>query len=149
MLNENVNKLLPNTWTQKLLLIALGIIVLLNLIVLRVEEYRIVTLKKFLPHQLIGAKFAGLEEFTKNIDEIGYYTDMDAKDEEQQKLFSHAQYMLAPTIVDFNNLDHEYILFVCKNQFNALRKMKEIHAQAFKQNSLGMILAKRTPWTFL
>ena len=139
-LPKNANKSI-----RVIFLMALLAISFFNAVGLWQENQRIWELKKHVSRQIIGSKFAGLEEFTRGIDSIGYYTDMDDKDEEQSKLFSHAQFVLAPTILDFNNLDHEYVLFVCNNKLQALRKIKDMGAEPFKVNPLGMILAKRKP----
>ena len=97
-----------------------------------------------MPYQPIALEFIGLEQFTKDFKYMGYYTDIDIKkNEPAAKTFAQAQYWLAPTVLDFNNLNHEYIIFVCSNEETALKKIAEINALALTRNNLGMILARR------
>ena len=74
---------------------------------------------------------------------IGYYTDGNLKNDADAKTYAHAQYVLAPTIVEFMNLNHKYILFVCSSDSAALKKIQEIGAVPLRQNRFGMILAER------
>lgn len=115
-----------------------------NYIGLIEEVGRIRALNKLLSHQKIGYQFAGLEEVTRGLDYIGYYTDENIDINDQaHKLFAHAQYILAPTILDFGNTEHNFILLVCTNEKNALRKIKELNAIPIRANKFGMILARR------
>jgi hypothetical protein len=120
----------------------LGIIVY-NLGLFYKENERIFSFKKLITHQIIAYQFAGLENYTKNLDYLGYYTDAKPEDEAQAKLLAYAQYLVAPTIVDFNNLDHEYILFVCSSEEAAYDVMRKIGAKPVVRNPHGMILAKK------
>ncbi len=52
---------------------------------------------------------------------------------------------LAPTILELNNLDHEYILFDCSTDQVAADKIEEINALAIKRNKFGIILARKGP----
>ena len=75
---------------------------------------------------------------------VGYYTDKSLDVNQNAAEFAQAQYVLAPTILDLNNLNHEYILLDCSAEDIAFEKIKEIHAIPFKKR-LGLILAKRLP----
>ena len=109
-----------------------------------IDEYKKTRwFREQMAHQIIGHQFNGLDEFTKDIAIMGYYTDRNLKDKEDAKIFSHAQYRLAPTVLDFKNLNHEYILFVTSNEVIAWRIMKELNAQPLRRNKFGMILARR------
>lgn len=107
------------------------------------ELDRINMYQKVISHQKIGHEFNGLEQFTKGIEYMGYYTDKDFSKDATVKEFAQAQYMLTPTILEHNNLTHEYTLFVCKNEINAWKKMKEIGASPLRRNKFGMILARK------
>lgn len=120
-------------------------IVVYNLFIFKKEDDRIRSLKKLIPHQVIAHQFAGLENYIKDVDYLGYYTDAKPNDDEQSKLLAYIQYQIAPTIVDFNNLNHEYILFACSSESVAYEIMKKIGAEPVVKNPYGMILAKR-PW---
>ncbi len=114
-----------------------------NVFGIKKELNRIKMYKKIISHQKIGYKFNGLEQFTKGIEYIGYYTDKDFSQDESVKEFAQAQYLLAPTILEYNNLNHEYILFVCQNEINAWKKIQEIGASPLRRNKFGIILAKK------
>jgi len=120
----------------------IGIIVA-NAIGLGLEIKRILAYRKVLAHQMIGYQFDGLSQFTKDIEIMGYFTDEKLKKKSAAKIFSHAQYMLAPTILDFNNVEHEYILFICSDEKIAIQKIIELKAQPLRRNKYGMILARR------
>lgn len=139
-----LDKYLPRYRRQLFFIAALFGVTMMNFIVLSQDIRRIQSFKKVLPYQMIGYQFKGLEEFTKGITHIGYYTDNDIeKDQAASKMFAHAQYILAPSILDLNNLDHDYILFVCSNEKKAWAKLKEIKALPLRRNKYGMILARR------
>ncbi len=142
----NLRSFLPPYRRQLFYLTALFGVSMMNLIVLSQDIRRIQSFKKVLPYQMIGYQFNGLDEFTKDISHIGYYTDLDIEtDTAASKMFAHAQYMLAPSILDLNNTDHDYILFVCSNEKVAWQKIKEVKALPLRRNKYGMILARRLP----
>jgi len=100
-------------------------------------------LKKTITHPKVGYKFYGLREFIEDVEYIGFYTDRSMDDNETAKLLSQAQYIVAPSILIFNNTDFEYILLVCADEKNAWIKMKEIKATPIRRNKYGIILAQR------
>ena len=57
--------------------------------------------------------------------------------------FAQAQLVVAPLIMDLNNMEHEFILFDCTSDEKALAKIKEIGAVPVKRNRYGLILARR------
>ncbi|VAX37613.1 hypothetical protein MNBD_UNCLBAC01-1636 [hydrothermal vent metagenome] len=134
---------MPQTLNQWVLTLCFLVMIGINIPGVKKEVDRIVLYKKVMSHQKIGYKFDGLQEIIKDIKYIGYYTDKDFSKDEPVKEFAQAQYMLAPTILEHNNLEHEYILLVCDNEMNAWKKMKELRAQPLRRNKLGMILAKK------
>ena len=97
------------------------------------------------PYTFLGDKFGGLETLFKNVDAVGYYTDRSLDDPLPAAQFAQAQYIVAPTILDFNNFDHEFILFDCSSKTIAYQKMKEVHAIPLKENKHGIILARKIP----
>lgn len=111
---------------------------------LRKEIITINNYKKIVPYNNIEYKFEILKEFTQGIEFMGYYTDdPELKNEANAKLYSHAQFALAPTVLELNNLDHEYTLFVCADENVAMQKIAEIGAVPLRENKFGMILAQR------
>lgn len=139
----NIRSCLPARRRQLLLVIALLGVTVLNLVDLYKENGTIRKLRKVMPRQMVGREFAGLAQFTQGMRTIGYITDEDiTKNDAAHKLFAHAQYMLAPSILDLNNLDHEFILFVYSDEQKALEKINALNLQPLKRNPFGMILAR-------
>ncbi|MCA9405236.1 MAG: hypothetical protein KC684_01770 [Candidatus Omnitrophica bacterium] len=99
--------------------------------------------KKIVDQQNIGFRFAGLDEFIKGERIIGFYTDMNLSQDRNSKDLAHAQYMLAPVIVDDTSVEYRYVLMFCKNPQNALKKMKEINAVPVRGNNQGVVLTER------
>lgn len=99
--------------------------------------------KKLIPYQKIGQQFAGLAPYLQGIDFVGYYTDEDFHQDRPVKTFAQAQYILAPTVLEHNNFNHEYILLVCQNEARAWQKMRELNAVPLRRNVFGMILARK------
>lgn len=115
-----------------------------NLPVLNEELVRIRRYNQVLHHNVIGYQFNGLEKFIPGVEFISYYTDGRLEDPNNYKLFTQAQFVLAPTILDPNNLNHEYILFVCDNEVNAWRKIQELKLlPLLRSEQNGIILTKR------
>lgn len=135
----------PCSWTSLAILGLLSAIIIVNLFTLLQENDRILALKKIMPHQMVGVSFIGLKNNLKNIPSIGYYTNKDLNDDRNAEEFAHAQLVLAPTVLDLNNLNYPYILVVCSNQEAALEIIKRMNAVPLKTNHLGMILAQRNP----
>lgn len=139
----NLRSFLPARRTQLFYVTALFGVTVMNLFVLGQESKRIRSFKKVMAHQKIGHQFAGLDEFTKGIRYIGYVTDEDiTQNDAAHKLFAHAQFMLAPSILDLNNYRHEYILFVCSDEIKAWKKIKAMNAEPLRRNKYGMILVR-------
>ncbi|MBP9854416.1 MAG: hypothetical protein KBD53_06085 [Candidatus Omnitrophica bacterium] len=139
----NIRKYLPARRIQLFYATALLGVTIMNFFVMGEEAKRIRSFKKVVKHQNIGYQFAGLDEFTKGMAYIGYVTDEDVtKNDAAHKLFAHAQFMLAPSILDLNNYNHEYILFVCTNENYAWEKIKKLNALPLRRNKYGMILAR-------
>ena len=135
---------MPPSRSSLFLILMLTAVSIVNLFHLKPEIDRIKGLKKFVPHQIIGYQFEGLGQELKGVSHVGYYTDQDlAKNDDAAKLFSYAQYVLAPSILDLNNTGHYYTLFVCEQESVALRKIKELNLETYRGNEYGMILARK------
>ena len=142
---------IPRGWPQWVFCVLISAVLVQNVagfgelyIGLSEEINRINGLSKVLSHQKIGYQFSGLEEFTSGIDRIGYYSDDNLElNEHAHKLFAHAQYVLAPTVLELDNMDHEFVLLVCSNPKSAGIKLKQLNALPLRANKFGMILARR------
>jgi hypothetical protein len=56
--------------------------------------------------------------------------------------FAQAEYALAPITLDINNPTHEYVILNYANPLAAFAKVKELNLVVWKQNQLGIILAR-------
>lgn len=120
------------------------LIVAFNSYELWVDTFKVAKQRKEIPFFFSGFKFLGLEEIFHHTAYVGYYTDKDLPhDKLAAAEFGQAQYILAPTILDLNNLNHEFILFNCSSEKIAFEKIKEIKALPMKRNSFGVILARK------
>lgn len=135
---------LPCTWAQWVYVVALLVLTAANLPGLKKEIARINGFQREMPHQEIGQYFQPLQDTLKGVEIMGYYTDVDLKqDQEAAKDFAQAQFILAPTVLDLNNLTHEYTFFNCKDPRRALYIIKQLGLTPLKGNPRGMILARR------
>jgi hypothetical protein len=75
--------------------------------------------KESTPFYFCGFKFMGLEGIFRDIPYAGYYTDKDLSLKQNAAEFGQAQYVLAPTILDLNNTDYEFLIFNCDRTFTA------------------------------
>ena len=122
-----------------------GVVIALN----SFQTFRIIKtyhiLRKFMPYEFLGLKFAGLNNFVTGSRYVGYYTDKDMDKLENSAQYAQAQYVTAPLILDLNNLKHPYILFDCSTERKAMEIIKKIGAIPLKKNQFGIILAIRGP----
>jgi hypothetical protein len=91
----------------------------------------------------IGTEFEGLKPYLKGYPYISYYSDTLKSSDESKRLMAQAQYVLVPTILDDQNLNHELMLVVCPSSDIALQKTKELGYTPLKANNKGMILARK------
>ncbi len=132
----NYNKIL-----KTLFICALSLFTILNLIKLKKVVSDIVKIKQLTNYQDIEYRFKGLENnLPKGTTYLGYFSDSDLTKSDDVKLLSQAQFVLAPVILDYTNIDHKYVLFVCNNETNAWKKMKETNTSPFLRNRYGVIL---------
>ncbi len=146
MLENNMTSLIRKIKDIKLLfLLFLSVIIIINVVQLAdsIKEKR----EKINKPNILrfpGLLFSGLQGIFKDTVYVGYYTDRDQSIKINAAKFAQAQYILAPAILDFNNTNHEYILFDCTSERIANAKIKEIGAIAIKKNQFGIILARKT-----
>ena len=133
---------------QLILTVTLAGYIFFNLIILSQEIIRLLNYRKIMVHNKIGYQFDGLQQYLKGQDVVGYFSDINLKKDAAGKVFAQAQFMLAPVILDSDNLNHPFIIMVCREPKTAFIKMKQIGAEPLVMNaSTGIYLAKK-PWTF-
>jgi len=88
---------------------SLALITAMNCFQLYKETASIRQIKRVIPFSFPGSRFSGLEALFKGVERIGFYTDKDLTNNENAKIFAQAQLVLAPAILELNNLDHALI----------------------------------------
>jgi hypothetical protein len=89
----------------------------------------------------LGDQFKGLETLLSNQRTIGYYTDKNMDNALAVAQFEQAQYLLAPTVLDFNHTQYSFTIFDCTSPQVALEKIKALGLKPVKANNFGIILA--------
>lgn len=138
-----LNPLKKKSLSQIIWITGLSLITAVNTYQLILEQQKLNRLKPLLASQFTGEKFSGLENILKSQKYVGYYTDKNLKDIQNDKQFAQAQLVLAPSILDINNTNHEYTLLDCTSLKTALQIMKEANITPVKKNRFGIILAKK------
>jgi len=127
-----------------LFLIAAGVILAFNLYGAIKETAKLAKIRKRIPYTFTGDRFLGLDHFIGKAPAIGYYTDKNIeKDSRAAMQFAQAQFTLAPTLLDLNNLEHEFVVFDCSSPQTAMKKLQESGLSPLKANPHGIILAQR------
>ncbi len=93
-------------------------------------------------YTFLGDRFRGLELLINKAPYLGYMTDKNLDDNISARQFAQAQLVLAPTILDLNNVGHEFIIFDYTTPQAAVQKIKELKLQPLKANRHGIILAR-------
>lgn len=140
-----LDKLRQMPRTQFFFIILIIGFILVNIPVFAVEISRITNFNKVIEHNVVGYQFVGIGEFIPEGTRFAsYITDGSLQHPERYKLFQKAQYVLAPVILDPDNPDHEYVLFVSSNPAAVFRIMKEKDLVPLQLNPKdGILLAKK------
>ncbi len=93
-------------------------------------------------YTFLGDRFRGLEKLVNNAPYLGYATDKNLDDNINARQFAQAQLVLAPAILDLNNLGHEFLIFDYTTPQAAITKIRELHLEPLKANRYGIILAR-------
>lgn len=129
--------------SQKLFILILFVTVVCQAFSFHRQTTQFLKLRRFFPYQFSGYKFAELKIVFKNVAVVGYYTDKNMDNPRDAMQFAQAQYVLAPAILDFNNLDHKFIIFDCSSPQRAKEKIEGVGAVPLKVSREGIILALR------
>ena len=92
-----------------------------------------------------GAQFADFKEKIKGEQIVGYMTNRDSSPEKNDQEFLMAQYMLAPTVLDFNNSNHKFLILDYTSPIFLAYEIKEINARRVYDNKFDKVLAVRNP----
>ena len=123
-------------------LLAIAIIILANSIQLTEEIIKLNKIRKYQPYSFPGHQLLGLSSFLENSQYIGYYTDKNLSNNLNARQVAQAQYILAPIILDLNNIHHRYVLLDCTTLQKAWTKTKESNLVPYKISKTGIILTR-------
>lgn len=145
-LNETISlDKMPFMKPKSIFILALLLVIAVNLAQSFGDLLDLYSKRRKNPFFFSGYIFQGLEKIFKDIKYVGYYTDQSLDENSAAAKFAQAQYILAPTILDLNSTNHEFILFDCSREEIAREKMQEIDAVPLKKNKFGIILARMPP----
>ncbi|HPN87777.1 MAG TPA: hypothetical protein PLH56_00360 [Candidatus Omnitrophota bacterium] len=142
-MQTTISKLRLLSLSQKIFTAAIFLWLCLNLLSFSKEIHQYEKLRAYLPHQFVGNKFREFQPFLKEIPVIGYYTDKNLNDLDNNKQLSQAQLILAPTILDVHNIQHDYIILDCSTSAKTVEKIKELNLTPLKITPSGIILARK------
>lgn len=87
-----------------------------------------------------GTEFEGLKESLHNIPVAGYLSDKIQSSENNDGRFMMAQYMLAPTVLDLQNMDHQYLVLDCSTPQAVQYFLTKLKAKPIAMTIFGKIL---------
>lgn len=90
-----------------------------------------------------GQKFASLAPLLKGQKYAGYYTDTNVDEGRALLELLQAQHILAPLILDPENLDHRYVIINCVNLPRTIEKFKAMGARPVAATPSGILLVER------
>lgn len=94
------------------------------------------------PFIFIGTQFEGLKDPLHGLQKVGYYTDRSLDERFAAAQFAQAQYVLAPVILDLNNIDHPLVIFDFKNKNKSVQNILELEMIPVSISPSGIILAE-------
>jgi hypothetical protein len=87
-----------------------------------------------------GIEFEGLKESLRNIPVAGFISDKNQSSENNDGRFMMAQYMLAPTVLDLQNTNHQYLILDLSTPQAAEYFLKKFNAKPIAMTVFGKIL---------
>jgi hypothetical protein len=100
--------------------------------------------RKTTPYFFGGDLFAPIKGANNNERFIGYLTDRNIDTDAVSMRFTQAQFTLAPTILDFNNPQHHFLLLDFQDPKQAIAKAQELNARPLKLSPQGILFAERS-----
>ena len=128
---------------KNVLFLIVSIIIVVNCAVSFFDILDLYSKRKKSPLFFMGAIFTSLDKILKDTKYVGYITDKSMDVNNYAAQFAQAQYILAPTILELNNPNHEFLILDCTNESITKEKLIENKAIPIKKNKFGIILAKR------
>lgn len=98
--------------------------------------------RRIKPYSFIGDQFAPLNTILKNESRVGYWSDRSLDDRQAAALLAQAQYVLTPSILEFNALDHHFVIFDCRNKHNQINIIRNLGLKPLKISPAGFVLAE-------
>ncbi|MBP9854414.1 MAG: hypothetical protein KBD53_06075 [Candidatus Omnitrophica bacterium] len=90
-----------------------------------------------------GTQFTFFIDFLKNADvrEVGFLTNKDMSEEKNDGVFLQAQYMLAPIVLNLNEVNPEFNIMDYTDPVWAIYTIKSLRARPLATSPYGQILA--------
>ncbi|MFH0753052.1 MAG: hypothetical protein V2A70_00630 [Candidatus Omnitrophota bacterium] len=98
--------------------------------------------KKPVAFNFAGSKFEGMGKLFPNEKYVGYYTDQNINDLRPMMELLQAQQVLAPIILDPENLNYRYIIVNALNIPAAIEKFKNMGAKPVTRVILGLFIVE-------
>jgi len=106
----------------------------------RLEQMEKIRQKQAYP--FVGLQFSRIKDIVHPFpSRIGYMTDKNLSDNIPGMVFSQAQYVLAPAVLDLNGVHHKYILLDYSDKKLLAKIAERHHLVPLKQTHWGIILA--------
>jgi len=90
-----------------------------------------------------GTQFIAFKERLKDIKQLGYLTNKDMSEENNDSSFLQAQYMLAPTILDLNNSNYPLNILDYPDPVHMIFKLRGLNARPARSSPYGQVLAEK------
>ncbi|MCA9399365.1 MAG: hypothetical protein KC618_06425 [Candidatus Omnitrophica bacterium] len=90
-----------------------------------------------------GYQFHTFLPHLKGVEKAGYVTDLSINRESNDGAYLQAQYYLAPTILELEDINYPYFIIDSKNTDFIIRTIKETKARRLANNEYGQALMKR------
>jgi len=129
--------------TKKILWAIITLLAAINIVQTTMNLISIYPRRKPIAFNFAGQKFDGLQKVLKNEKYVGYYTDQNVDTPKPGMELLQAQYMVAPLILDPNNIEHHYVIVNCVNIPAAIQKFKALGARPITGNNNGLFLVER------
>jgi|GEM_PF-1612168 len=137
------------SWIKKIQIFRLPLIVIIASGILTINLIRTLQVvgdlqakRRIKPYSFIGDQFAPIKAILKNESRVGYWSDRSLDDRQAAALLAQAQYVLTPSILELNALDHHFVIFDCRNKQDQINIIRTLGLKPLKISPAGFILAE-------
>ena len=90
-----------------------------------------------------GYQFLMMKDYLKNVETIGYLTNNDVSRENNDGAFLQAQYFLAPTLLQLQAENHEFLIIDSHNVPYIVATIRRLSAPRIANNEYGQALLRK------